>query len=118
MKNSDSRDLGLRGDRFAPLTCEAMTSRQRVMTDAVLAGKRASMQGPYNVLPRSPAMDQLAQAFGEQVRFESSLLLRLNGLARPAGGTLLGLPVHVARAPRNRHRRRAAGTCGRCDCAA
>ena len=75
------KDLGLRGDRFAALTVEAMTPEQRAMTDAVMAGKRASMQGPYNVLLRSPAMGQLAQAFGEQVRFESSLPLRLNELA-------------------------------------
>ena len=74
-------DLGLRGDRFAALTYEAMTPEQRTMTDAVLAGQRASMQGPYNVLLRSPRMGLLAQAFGEQTRFGSSLPLRLNELA-------------------------------------
>ncbi len=75
------KDLGLRGDRFAPLSYEAMTPDQRAMTDAVMAGRRASMQGPYNVLLRSPQMGQLAQAFGEQTRFGSSLPLRLNELA-------------------------------------
>ena len=74
-------DLGLRGDRFAPLAYEAMTPEQRTMTDAVMAGRRASMQGPYNVLLRSPQMGLLAQAFGEQTRFGSSLPLRLNELA-------------------------------------
>jgi 4-carboxymuconolactone decarboxylase len=76
-----ARDLGLRGDRFAPLTYEAMTPEQRAMTDAVLAGQRGSMQGPYNVLLRSPEMGLKAQAFGEHVRFKSSLPLRLNELA-------------------------------------
>ncbi|WP_049871179.1 carboxymuconolactone decarboxylase family protein [Ramlibacter tataouinensis] len=76
-----ARDLGLRGDRFPPLAYEAMTPEQRAMVDAVLAGKRGSMQGPYNVLLRSPAMGQLAQAFGEHTRFNSSLPLRLNELA-------------------------------------
>lgn len=75
------KDLGLRGDRFAPLAYEAMTPEQRTMTDAVMAGRRASMQGPYNVLLRSPQMGALAQAFGEQTRFGSSLPLRLNELA-------------------------------------
>ena len=76
-----TKDLGLRGDRFAPLTYEAMTPEQRAMTDAVLAGQRGSMQGPYNVLLRSPEMGLKAQAFGEHVRFKSSLPLRLNELA-------------------------------------
>ena len=76
-----AKDLGLRGDRFAPLAYDAMTPEQRAMTDAVLAGQRGSMQGPYNVLLRSPEMGLKAQAFGAHVRFQSSLPLRLNELA-------------------------------------
>ncbi len=73
--------LALRGNRFAPLKVAQMTPEQHAMVDAVMAGKRASMQGPYNVLLRSPEMGMLAQAFGEHTRFESSLELRLNELA-------------------------------------
>ena len=73
--------LALRGNRFPPLKLDAMTPEQLAMVDAVMTGKRASMQGPYNVLLRSPAIGIKAQAFGEQVRFGSSLGLRLNELA-------------------------------------
>ncbi len=60
------KDLGLRGNRFPPLTSGAMTAEQRAMVNAVLADRRSSMQGPYNVLLRSPALGQLAQAVGER----------------------------------------------------
>ena len=73
--------LALRGNRFPPLKVNEMTPEQHAMVDAVMTGKRASMQGPYNVLLRSPEMGMLAQAFGEQTRFGSSLALRLNELA-------------------------------------
>lgn len=74
-------DFELRGGRFAPLTWAQMTPAQQQMTQSVLAGKRGSMQGPYNVLLRSPAIGQLAQQFGAHTRFESSLPLMLNELA-------------------------------------
>ncbi len=75
------RDLQLRGNRFSPLRYEDMTPAQRQMVDSVLNGKRGSMQGPYNVLLRSPEMGNLAQAFGVRTRFDSSLPLHLNELA-------------------------------------
>jgi 4-carboxymuconolactone decarboxylase len=74
-------EFQLRGHRFAPLTWPAMTPAQQQMTQSVLGGKRGSMQGPYNVLLRSPALGQLAQQFGVHTRFESSLPLMLNELA-------------------------------------
>jgi 4-carboxymuconolactone decarboxylase len=73
--------LQMRGHRFKPLTWEAMTPAQVQMVDNVLAGQRGSMQGPYNVLLRSPALGDLAQRFGAHTRFHSSLPLRLNELA-------------------------------------
>jgi 4-carboxymuconolactone decarboxylase len=73
--------LALRGNRFPPPKLTEMSPEQRAMVDAVMSGKRAAMQGPYNVLLRSPGMGMKAQAFGEQVRFGSSLGLRLNELA-------------------------------------
>ena len=39
------------------------------------------MQGPYNVLLRSPEVGNLAQQFGAHTRFHSSLPLALNELA-------------------------------------
>jgi 4-carboxymuconolactone decarboxylase len=72
--------LNIRGKRFAPLTWETMNPEQLAMAESVMAGKRASMQGPYNVLMRSPALGNLAQQFGEHTRFNSSLPLALNEL--------------------------------------
>nr|WP_315226749.1 carboxymuconolactone decarboxylase family protein [uncultured Limnohabitans sp.] len=74
-------EFEMRGNRFQPLTWQAMTAEQQAMTRAVLDGKRGSMQGPYNVLLRSPEVGQLAQQFGAQTRFNSSLPLALNELA-------------------------------------
>ena len=81
MPDYTDAQLALRGNRFPPLKLAHMTPEQRLMVDAVMTGKRAAMQGPYNVLLRSPEMGVMAQAFGEQVRFGSSLGLRLNELA-------------------------------------
>lgn len=74
-------DLGLRGDRFAPLTYAQMTPEQKAMTDHVLAGERHNMGGPFNVLLRSPEMGDLAQRFGAELRFHSELPPKLRELA-------------------------------------
>lgn len=71
----------MRGHRFKPLTWETMTPEQLHMADSVMSGQRGSMQGPYNVLLRSPGLGQLAQSFGAHTRFNSSLPLALNELA-------------------------------------
>lgn len=73
--------LNMRGNRFKPLTWETLNPAQLKMVDSVMAGKRGSMQGPYNVLLRSPELGNLAQQFGEHTRFNSSLPLALNELA-------------------------------------
>jgi 4-carboxymuconolactone decarboxylase len=81
-ENPSSRPaLNLRGHRFKPLSWSTMTPAQRRMADRVLSGRRGSMQGPYNVLLRSPELGDLAQQFGEHTRFNSSLPLALNELA-------------------------------------
>ena len=80
--NTTSRaPLDMRGNRFKPLTWEALSPAQLKMANDVMAGKRGSMQGPYNVLLRSPELGNLAQKFGEHTRFESSVPLALNELA-------------------------------------
>ena len=43
------------------------------MTRHVLDGPRTAMGGPFNVMMRSPAMGDLAQELGAQVRFNSAL---------------------------------------------
>jgi 4-carboxymuconolactone decarboxylase len=57
-----------------------MSPAQLAMAESVMSGKRGSMQGPYNVLMRSPELGNLAQQFGEHTRFNSSLPLALNEL--------------------------------------
>ena len=79
--NQPRAPLNLRGTRFKPLTWETLTPTQLSMVDSVMSGKRGSMQGPYNVLLRSPELGNLAQQFGAHTRFNSSLPLRLNELA-------------------------------------
>jgi 4-carboxymuconolactone decarboxylase len=81
VEGSKDPQIQLRGDRFRPLTYEEMTPEQRTMTDHILAGKRGSMDGPYNVLLRSPEMGDLAQKYGAHMRFNSSLPKKLNELA-------------------------------------
>lgn len=74
-------DLRLSGDRFKPLTYAQMTPAQKTMTDHILQGERHSMNGPFNVMLRSPEMGDLAQKFGAYVRFHSSLSPKLNEFA-------------------------------------
>ena len=76
-----ARELNLRGDRFAPLTWDQLTPPQKTMVDDLLAGSRTSLNGPFNVLLRSPEMGNLAQKLGEHLRFRSSVPPRLNEMA-------------------------------------
>jgi 4-carboxymuconolactone decarboxylase len=76
-----SNDLGLRGDRFKPLTADQLTPEQKTMVDHLLKGERAGLNGPFNVLLRSPEMGDLAQQFGASMRFHSSIPKKLNEFA-------------------------------------
>src|SRR6185503_16558885 len=73
--------LNLRGDRFKPLTSERLTPEQKTMVDDLLTGMRTSLDGPFNVLLRSPEMGNLSQKLGEYLRFRSSVPKRLNEMA-------------------------------------
>jgi 4-carboxymuconolactone decarboxylase len=78
----DQPKLDLRGDRFKPLTYEQMTPEQKTMIEHLLAGDRGgSTTGPFNVLLRSPEMGDLAQQFGAQMRYHSSIPRKLNEFA-------------------------------------
>lgn len=76
-----SPELHLRGDRFKPLTYDELTAEQKTLVNDVLAGERTSLNGPFNVFLRSPKLGDLAQQFGAQVRFHSSLPRKLNEFA-------------------------------------
>jgi 4-carboxymuconolactone decarboxylase len=77
----NTRELHLRGGRFQPLSYDSMTPEQKKMVDSILAGPRSSLDGPFNVLLRSPEMGDLAQKFGAFARFHSSLPPRLSEFA-------------------------------------
>ena len=77
----DPRNVQLIGDRFKPLKYDEMTPAQKTMVEHLLAGERRGTGGPFNVLLRSPEMGDLAQQFGAQMRFHSSLPPRLNEMA-------------------------------------
>ncbi len=78
----DPRTIRLRGDRFRPLTYDEMTPAQRTMLEHVVSGPRGGgAEGPFNVLPRSPEMGDLAQQFGASTRFSTTVPRRLYELA-------------------------------------
>jgi 4-carboxymuconolactone decarboxylase len=81
LAGGQGRDLGLRGDRFRPLTWQELTPAQQTMVNELLAGKRGTLNGPFNVFLRSPEVGNLAQRVGEHVRFRSSLTPRLKEMA-------------------------------------
>ena len=77
----DDRDLGLVGNRFAPLSYAEMSPEQRTMVDSILAGPRNSLGGPFNVMLRNPAIGDRAQQLGAAIRFNVSIPLRLREMA-------------------------------------
>jgi 4-carboxymuconolactone decarboxylase len=77
----DPKTITFRGDRFKPLTWDTMTPEQRTMLEHIFAGPRASADGPFNVLLRSPVMGDLAQQFGASMRFNRDIPRRLNEMA-------------------------------------
>ena len=81
MAHAQAPDLHLRGGRFAPLTYDKLTPEQKKLTDNLLSGERKGMDGPFNVLLRSPEMGDLAQKLGAQIRFHSTLPDKLRELA-------------------------------------
>jgi 4-carboxymuconolactone decarboxylase len=64
-------NLGLVGNRFAPLTWSEMTDAQKTMVTHVLEGPRNGLGGPFNVMLRSPEMGDAAQHLGTFSRFNT-----------------------------------------------
>jgi 4-carboxymuconolactone decarboxylase len=75
------RDLNLKGDRFKPLTYDQLTPEQKTMVGNLMGGERGGLNGPFNVLLRSPEMGDAAQKLGAQLRFHSTLPPKLRELA-------------------------------------
>src|SRR5437773_4575355 len=69
----DPRNIQLRGNRFKPLKYDEMTPAQKTMVEHLIAGPRGGVNGPFNVLLRSPEIGDLGQEFGGAARFKSSL---------------------------------------------
>ena len=67
--------------RFPPLSPDAMTDAQRAVAEAIVAGPRGGLRGPFQAWLRSPELAQRLQKVGEYLRFESSVPRRLNELA-------------------------------------
>ena len=80
-KPPDPNSVKLIGNRFAPLTYQAMNPAQKKMFENLISGERRGAAGPFNVLLRSPEMGDLAQQFGASMRFHSSMPPKLNELA-------------------------------------
>ena len=67
-------------NRLPPLSTAHMSEQQRAMYEEMIASRGAgiinpdgSLQGPFDVMLRSPALGDAIQKTGAQVRFESSL---------------------------------------------
>jgi 4-carboxymuconolactone decarboxylase len=73
--------LALTGERFAEIPLDKMTPAQRTVADAIMAGPRGRMNGPFNAWLRSPELADRLQKVGEYVRFNTSLDKRLNEMA-------------------------------------
>ncbi len=74
-------DLHLRGDRFKPLTYAELNAQQKTLVEHLLSGQRGTLNGPFNVLLRSPEMGDLAQNLGTYVRFHTTVPAKLNEFA-------------------------------------
>src|SRR4051812_31766984 len=65
-------------DRMPPLDPAAMTDAQKRAAQALSAGPRGGVKGPFIPLLRSPELMDRLQKVGEYLRFQSSLERRLS----------------------------------------
>lgn len=75
--NSD-RNQSTAPERMPPLDPEKMTKEQRAAADALIAGPRGGVFGPFIPLLRSPELMDRMQKVGEYLRFQSTLPPKLN----------------------------------------
>ena len=67
--------------RLPAIPLEAMTPAQKAVADAIMAGPRGGLRGPFNAWLHSPEFADRMQKVGEYIRFRSSLGPRLNEMA-------------------------------------
>ena len=77
----DPNTVKLIGNRFPPLTYQAMTPEQKKMFEDVISGERRGAAGPFNVLLRSPELMSPVQKVGEYLRFRCPLDRRIAEMA-------------------------------------
>lgn len=65
-------------DRMPPLERAAMNEAQRAAADALAAGPRGGVKGPFIPLLRTPELMDRLQKVGEYLRFQSSLEPRIS----------------------------------------
>ena len=68
-------------ERFPTLTPQQMTPAQRQVAEAIVAGPRKGLGGPFNAWLRSPELADKLQKVGEHLRYHSSVPPRLNEFA-------------------------------------
>ena len=68
-------------DRLPPLPREQVSPAQREAADALIAGPRKGVKGPFIALMRSPELLARAQKVGEYLRFDGVLPARLSEFA-------------------------------------
>ena len=67
--------------RLAPLDLDKLTPEQKQAADAIVAGPRGGLRGPFEPWLRRPQLADRAQKLGEYCRFNSSLPKDLAELA-------------------------------------
>jgi len=73
--------MGTVHDRMAALAPEAMSDAQRRAAEALIAGPRKGVKGPFIALLRSPELMERLQKVGEYLRFDSVLPARVSEFA-------------------------------------
>jgi len=68
-------------DRLPPMEMQAMNDAQRKAAEALIAGPRKAVVGPFIALLRSPELLDRMQRVGEQLRFHNSIPQKLVELA-------------------------------------
>jgi len=67
--------------RLAPLELDDMTPEQRAVADAIMAGPRGGLRGPFQAWLRSPELADHGQKLGAYCRYGTSLPRNLSELA-------------------------------------
>ena len=83
--------------RLAPLDLDKLTPEQKKAADAIVAGPRGGLRGPFEPWLRRPQLADRAQKLGEYCRFNNSLPQRPRGAGDLPGRPALQGAVRVLR---------------------